>query len=641
MSNMTSVSKLNVELNRQAIEIIYNVYRYFKEEMVKFQLNSDYQYFTKIRKRLNQATGVPAIKLRKLLVPCESQPTPVPSTSYKVTGKKVQFKPTKSTFSKTEDDYYIVRKIINEITLNGWDLTSAKDSFKTLQDSLNYKAMTIDEWKKVLNKMGFERIKIQNTKTTFMMEKPEVRLKRIEYLDRIKELRAAGKNIVFIGESVIYTSANQSDCWIIVNAGNKDGFIGPCLYYKWGNEVNSEIYNVWLLTQIIPNLSKESVLVFENGPLRNKFGETYPPFYTSTKQEMIEWLQKRSISVDPLLTKPQIHDIICHYKEALFKNKIDQILGEHGHLALRLPLYYPELNPIEKVWQQVGKVLLLKKTGVKELRESRLVDEAIKERMSMIKSEQWKEVHDETIDCEEYYRSLEYDLDEFTDNLNCSSDDLQNSDSESDDAEQKLRENSLYAETNTNTQKNIDVGSSNVPEQPQEESKEIVILLPKPKKTKYAEGLNKEILDKKQKENNESKVPVQCQKTEVKKISEFQKKTTIIVLTTEPKPTAKSNNFNMEVAENIAIGNEDTGDMTEEFKKKPGSSSSEELIIKTEVDDLENYIKGEIDNIDKVDIANIVNAFDQAKEGSSGLILTEELNLKPEVVEYSDEEMSN
>ena len=29
---------------------------------------------------------------------------------------------------------------------------------------------------------------------------------------------------------------------------------------------------------------------------------------------------------------------------------LDQILSQHGHLALRLPPYHPDLNPIELIW---------------------------------------------------------------------------------------------------------------------------------------------------------------------------------------------------------------------------------------------------------------------------------------------------
>jgi transposase len=33
--------------------------------------------------------------------------------------------------------------------------------------------------------------------------------------------------------------------------------------------------------------------------------------------------------------------------------KIDALLAEHGHFALRLPPYYPDLNPIELIWASI------------------------------------------------------------------------------------------------------------------------------------------------------------------------------------------------------------------------------------------------------------------------------------------------
>jgi len=32
---------------------------------------------------------------------------------------------------------------------------------------------------------------------------------------------------------------------------------------------------------------------------------------------------------------------------------IDFLLAEYGHTVIRLPLYHPDLNPIEKIWGNV------------------------------------------------------------------------------------------------------------------------------------------------------------------------------------------------------------------------------------------------------------------------------------------------
>ena len=35
------------------------------------------------------------------------------------------------------------------------------------------------------------------------------------------------------------------------------------------------------------------------------------------------------------------------------RHKVDELIMEHGHIPLRLPLYHPDLNPIELVWSEI------------------------------------------------------------------------------------------------------------------------------------------------------------------------------------------------------------------------------------------------------------------------------------------------
>jgi transposase len=40
-------------------------------------------------------------------------------------------------------------------------------------------------------------------------------------------------------------------------------------------------------------------------------------------------------------------------KPTLQKFSTDSLLVRYGHVALRLPPYHPEINPIEKMWAMV------------------------------------------------------------------------------------------------------------------------------------------------------------------------------------------------------------------------------------------------------------------------------------------------
>lgn len=49
----------------------------------------------------------------------------------------------------------------------------------------------------------------------------------------------------------------------------------------------------------------------------------------------------------------ELLDLCKRHKPAQPKYVIDQILRRHGHEAVHLPPYHPDLNPIELVWSKV------------------------------------------------------------------------------------------------------------------------------------------------------------------------------------------------------------------------------------------------------------------------------------------------
>ena len=76
---------------------------------------------------------------------------------------------------------------------------------------------------------------------------------------------------------------------------------------------------------------------------------TASPTSSSTKQDMIDWLNKKKINFDPLALKPDIYKLIQENKPP--KEYIaDKIINQWGHVVLRLPPYHCELNPIEMLW---------------------------------------------------------------------------------------------------------------------------------------------------------------------------------------------------------------------------------------------------------------------------------------------------
>lgn len=57
--------------------------------------------------------------------------------------------------------------------------------------------------------------------------------------------------------------------------------------------------------------------------------------------------------VNKHLLKPKIYNFVKQHKATFPVYKLNMLLNKHGHTVLRLPPYYPELNPIEKIRVQV------------------------------------------------------------------------------------------------------------------------------------------------------------------------------------------------------------------------------------------------------------------------------------------------
>jgi transposase len=53
------------------------------------------------------------------------------------------------------------------------------------------------------------------------------------------------------------------------------------------------------------------------------------------------------------MCKPELYSLIKLRKPLIKTFKIDALFAEHGHSALRLSPYHPDLNPTELIWASV------------------------------------------------------------------------------------------------------------------------------------------------------------------------------------------------------------------------------------------------------------------------------------------------
>ncbi|XP_072375767.1 uncharacterized protein [Diabrotica undecimpunctata] len=214
-------------------------------------------------------------------------------------------------FHRTENCRVTVNKLKNKIERD-LDIKVSEASLRRILRNMNFR------WRRARD----------NRK--LLVEKAEIRTWKIKYLRLIKHYRNENRPIVYLDETYVHSGHTLSKTWndnfskgllmnisngqrlIIVHAGGEMGFIpNALLIFKSGSksgdyhlEMNTTNYRKWLKEKLIPNLLPHSVIVCDNA--------SYHSVY-----------------------------------------EFDELLREYGHTPLRLPLYHPDLNPIELIWAAI------------------------------------------------------------------------------------------------------------------------------------------------------------------------------------------------------------------------------------------------------------------------------------------------
>ena len=316
-------------------------------------------------------------------------------------------------------------------------LPTLKNIHQQLKTDINFKG-GITSLRDIIIKMGFKWGKTQNNRN-LLVEKPEIVLKRISYLRSISNYRTEGRPIIYMDETYIHSTHARSMNWsdstnegfkapiskgsrfIIVHAGGVNGFVpNALLMFKsqqktgdYHDDMNFENYEKWLREHLIPNLPARTVLVIDNAPYHNKVNNL-TPMSNSRKQVMKDWLTEKGIQFTMPLLKPELYKLILLNKPRFKEYKIDHLLKEFGHTALRLPPYHPDLNPIENIWALIKGYVAsfnvdLTLASVKKLVEEKVAD---------ISVDQWKNLCEHAINVENNHWSTDIAIDTILDDAN-------------------------------------------------------------------------------------------------------------------------------------------------------------------------------------------------------------------------------
>jgi hypothetical protein len=74
-----------------------------------------------------------------------------------------------------------------------------------------------------------------------------------------------------------------------------------------------------------------------------------PSSFSSKREKMKDWLDTRGIRYPENSTEIELFQLIKINKPTFQKFSTDSLLARFGHVALRVPPYHPELNPIGKM----------------------------------------------------------------------------------------------------------------------------------------------------------------------------------------------------------------------------------------------------------------------------------------------------
>lgn len=155
-------------------------------------------------------------------------------------------------------------------------------------------------FRRVVCKLRFHWGKTSDNRKT-LMKKTDIRMKRVDFLRKMKMYRSEGSNIIYTGETYLHSRLIMSRSWddgkyfcvkapvakgqrwIIVHAGGEKGFVqNHLLIFKSGlktgnyhDEINHINYTKWLNEKLIPNLLKNSVIVVDNASHRYNGEVTY------------------------------------------------------------------------------------------------------------------------------------------------------------------------------------------------------------------------------------------------------------------------------------------------------------------------------------------------------------------------------
>lgn len=436
--------------------MVYDVYCFFKKdgkgfiETVKNTANATKTSVSTVRRIINEAKGSDLL------------------TVFRTPGKKRSGK--KKVTGIDSFDQAVIRRCIHNYHKTNNEFPTVEKLRKKLKDDISFDGSQAS-LRRILKQLRFRWKKTENNRK-LLIEKSNIRLLRIEYLQKICKYRQEGRPIIYTDESYVDSSHASSKAWtdestqglkkpiskgqrvVIVHAGSENGFVpNALLVFKAGTKsgdyhdnMNFINYEKWLRNQLIPNLPPNSVIVVDNASYHNKQFETAPTS-NSNKAVMRQWLKDKGVQYDEKMYKPQLYKLVLAHKQQNKNYSIDRILAEHNHSVVRLPPYHPDLNPIEMAWAAIKGYVGSKNVNWNITK----VIDLVKEKVASMGPIEWEKLCHKVKDIEQEYIKNDHVIDLVTDEFVIYADDESDSDEGSDSDSDDEDNDSQDTQTSSNS----------------------------------------------------------------------------------------------------------------------------------------------------------------------------------------------
>lgn len=189
------------------------------------------------------------------------------------------------------------------------------------------------------------RHKVSNKPVAVLMEERSLRVRRLEFIQRVRKIRADGRQIIYINE-IAPDERNKRKLILVVACVD-----GPIVTtYIESITISSAMR--WLRSRVLSQINEPSVFVFAESSI---FQAENAPTMSDSKSVMKNWLRTHDIAFDEDLLKIELFGLIRRQlaQRTAPRYSLDVQLKNEGHEVLHIPSESADLNPLDYIFLNI------------------------------------------------------------------------------------------------------------------------------------------------------------------------------------------------------------------------------------------------------------------------------------------------